>query len=204
MTSDDMNFAPPTDTTAPVAIDTRPTWPIVIGIIAIILAILGLIMNSCMIGMNFMSDSFISLMESSGDPTVGYFSTDQYRNMVILSAVLVIPDMLLSPYLIFASILLIRRKASGVKHLTIWLYAFLIFMLIRIPIGIWSTLEMAQGQRDYLVDNNLTSSQPSFFTSDAYYLMSTLVGYIFVLAFPVFLAIWLLLPKVKASVARLD
>ena len=198
MSEEEMGQAPAHERTPPTevaayAVPERPSsWPIVVGIIAIVLAVLDLLGSCGGIVTPFFADA-IKEMAPAGQPT-GMEFMQQNMAWTVGQALL---SMGAAVLLLVAAIGLMKRRAWAVQPCLVWAILKIVLVLIGVVTG------YAIAQETFESVAQQTPGMPGMSSGlfKSFAVIGMCFGLVFGLALPVFMLIWFSRAKIKAEVA---
>ncbi|MEE9128565.1 MAG: hypothetical protein V3T84_00995 [Phycisphaerales bacterium] len=188
-------MTPPTDAGA---IPPKPSsWPMVIGVIAIVFGSLATLGGCFGLGSSLFIDQFMSLMPQGEDSELTS-AMQGLKPVMIISASL---TMVLAIVLLIGGIGVLRCRAWGRSTCLTW--AGLKMVLVVCNSVLSYVLQQAQFQA-MAEDPNMAGSMPGFLPAlmQAMGAVGLVVGLLWGWALPVFMLIWFSRRKIKAEVAQ--
>ena len=180
------SMTPPTDIGEPPDVPSR--WPMVFGVIGIIIASFGLLGGCCGIGLASMWPAYVDWLSNfvADDKMI-----EAMRLMrpplawTVLSGIL---GLVIAVLLMIGSIRLIRRNASGVTVCKIWAWINIPWTLIAVPVSI-----MIQPQMPPDLQQGALGMQAGA-------VIGPCIGVVWGLAFPIVMLIWFARRAIKDDV----
>lgn len=179
------------------------TWPTVIGVIMIIVAVLGLLQNMCGGVVSVLMPAIQSGMpaEANDDPVFAAQMdlTMRYMPFYVANAVILI---VLGVLLLMAGISMLKRRLRAVKYSRIWAVARILWAIPAAVITYFITIETFKAIEQAAA--NAGQPMPAGLIGFMQMLgpVGAAVQLVVWCALPVFLLIWLSLSNVKNEVAK--
>lgn len=204
MTTTGPQMPPPTPMTPPTAAGASPprksTWPMVLGIIAIILGSLATLRGCMSIGSSAMFGLFASAMPEEQAEMME--ATKGFAPLIMISSGLI---MAIAIILLIGGIGLTKRSPWSPKTCKIWAGLKMLLVVYSSIVTFLSTqAQMEAMQRMLEEDPNAPAAMSGFFGT----LMAIIGPVIFVFAIvwgwalPIFMLIWFSRRKIKAEIAQ--
>jgi hypothetical protein len=188
-------------------VPARPTsWPMVIGIILIVVASLGLLSNGCGGVANLFMPAIMSRMQQQSgqsDPIVQVQMDiiHKYIGWNIANALVMV---VLGIILLVGGISMVKRKRSGVSMSVVWAVARIIWAIPASYVGSLVFNDTVEAMRK-AAEQNPNAQQPPpgmFGLMQSFGAVGVVIGVVFACAIPVFVLVWLNRPAIKAETAQ--
>jgi len=177
---------------------TKSTWPMVVGVIAIVLGGFGALANGIGTITVFLTDVITDLMQqapSAQSQMEAFRATEPFKYW---SAGASCFATILSIVLLVAGILLIKRRASVARLYVIWSVLRIISVIVGTSIGYISL----QHQFEAMANDPNASSPPMAGLAEDFAIAEVFIGSLWGWALPIFLLIWFSRSKIKSEVAE--
>ena len=208
MTTAGPQIPPPTPMTPPTdagAIPPKPSsWPMVVGIIAIILGAGGILAYGCggligNVGMVFVSN----WMRSTGvvDP-VQQAQMEVLRDYLAWNIVNSLFSTGLSILLLIAGIGLVRRRSSSMRVSIVWAILRMLWALPASVMGYAVAVAQFDAMERAAAESGDSLPAGIFGIMQAFGIVGVVLGLLWACAFPIFTLIWFSRRKIKAEIAQ--
>ncbi|MEX2218940.1 MAG: hypothetical protein WD749_09290 [Phycisphaerales bacterium] len=190
-------MAPPIDSAMPPPPSGPTTWPMVIGIIAIVLGSLGLLSSCAGIAGPLFVKFAAAMAEEGGakeSEMVALRGIEQYMGLLILDSIL---GLVAAALLLVAGIGLLKRTAWSPRAMVIWAIG-------KIPLVVFATVVgylVNQAQFEAMANDPQQKTPVPAGLMEAIAAGSAVFTFIFGIALPIFVLVWFTRAKVRAETA---
>lgn len=163
-------------------------WPKNLGIIAIVLGACGSLAGMCAVGSIALSSKFLSMaagqQSGRGGPSTEHMMAviEKFKGPMIAQAIVA---SLVALILLYAGILLIKRRPNAVSVVKLWAVIKTLISIFGTVVGYYYGLELSKTEG----------------SSTIFHMVTTVLGFVWAMALPIFMFIWFARSSVREEVA---